>query len=79
MSRALNTLFLCHLHTKADCFYNYLNRLKGENLYHGYDTRVFLKCVAMEVFRETDFTAIATLIDALLQIVGKSEEKKENL
>lgn len=33
----------------------------------------------MEVFRETDFTAIANLIDALLQIVGKSEEKKENL
>jgi hypothetical protein len=29
MSRALNTLFLCHMHCKTECFYDYLARLKG--------------------------------------------------
>lgn len=79
MSRALNTLFLCHLHSKTECFYDYLTRLMGENLYHGHDTLVFALCVGKAIFRETDISILALLVEALMQIIEKSAEKEDNL
>lgn len=72
MSRALNTLFLCHMHSTTECFYDYLNRLKGKNLYHGYDTLIFTFCATKEVFKETDAGKLILLIEALMQIIEKS-------
>jgi hypothetical protein len=79
MSRALNLLFLCHLHSKTNCFFDYLVRLNSENLYHGHDTRVFVLCAAKEIFREVDFAAITCLIESMMQIIGRSSEKDEVL
>ena len=67
------------MHVPTNCFYDYLARFKDQDLYHGYDTRVFALCVAKEVFRINDFSTGLYLIEGLLQIIGKSAEKDEVL
>jgi hypothetical protein len=47
---------------KTDCFYDYLKILKDENIFHGFDTKVFVLCAQKEIFRETDVSAISFLI-----------------
>jgi hypothetical protein len=78
-SRALNTLFLCHMHIKTDSIYDYLERLQKDNLFHGYDTKVFAMCVTKQIFNETDPTAIIILLSALARIVESSANKDDQL
>lgn len=77
ISRALNTLLLCHMHIRMDSTFDYLTNLAHENLYHGHDTKVLTMCICKEILKEGDFTAVLILLSSMLTIVNKSDEKND--
>lgn len=75
MSRAFNTLFLCHMHINMERIFDYLKTVQDSNAYHGHDTKVIVMCLCKEILKQQDFTAINLLLTALLLILSKSDEK----
>ena len=50
------------MHTKIDSIYPLIKSLSAENIFHGYDTKVFVMCFVKQIFKETDTTAIIMLL-----------------
>jgi len=57
---------------RIDSIYAYLQRLQDERLYHGFDTKVIVMCIAKQIFNETDVTAIAVLLTSVRKFVENS-------
>lgn len=77
IARALNTLFLCHMHLKIDTIYDYLKRLQTEKIYHGYDTKIIVMCIAKQIFQQNDVSGIVFLLNTVSKIIELSEAKDE--
>lgn len=74
-SRAMNLLFLCHMHSYADNTLEYLRLVSKDDFFHGYDAKVLAYCVTKEVFKENDPDAVADMLSLLIRIVSDSEKK----
>ena len=71
-SRALNVLFLCHMHVRIDSIYETLIMVQYGKLYHGYDTKVLVMCIQAQILNEVDHTSIMMLLSALSKITALS-------
>jgi len=67
------------MHLKIDTIYDYLKRLQTEKIYHGYDTKVIVMCIAKQIFQENDISAIVFLLNAASKFIELSEAKDELL
>ena len=79
LSRALNTLLLCHMYIRADCTWDYILAHCGDH-YNSYDIRVLLACVEKEAEREQDLNVIAKMITIVtLALSGFKQREKTNV
>jgi hypothetical protein len=76
VARALNLLFLCHMHNKDERALRRLLVFQDSPIFQGYDLRVLCICLCKEIFRETDLISVTELINIMVKAITLSKEEK---
>ena len=74
LARALNLLFICHMHRKDERALRRLLAFQDSFVFRNYDLRVLTLCLTKQIFRESDVTAVTEMIILLIKTIWYSHE-----
>ena len=75
VARALNLLLLCCMHGSDQTALKKLLAFQDSPIFQSYDLRVLCACLAKEIFRETDVTALTEMINIMVKANNYSKEE----
>jgi len=75
IARALNLLFLVHMHQRDDTALRKLLLFQDSYIFRGYDLKVLSACIHNDIFRDADVVSITEMINVLTKAISRTREE----